>query len=181
MDRFKHEEVEKRGNPEESNVFGGLVIGGTGALHLKNLAKDPHLLDGRTTVYHGTSEAAAKKIREEGVKGKYTAVGSPEAKSITQILPKDVVEKSKGLSFMTKNDAMAAVYALQHNDGKREVVQPDPFEVVRRMRSKEGIVKARLPSGKYEKRDNPEFLNNKAEYLSKKKMELGGKISPFQE
>jgi len=170
----------KEKNKSSSDVGVGLAsVGGAGYGSKKLI--DKGYVDGRTTIYHGTSEDAARKIKKEGVKSKYTAVGSNEAGSITDRLhDKDVVKKSKGHTFFTKSRLGASEYAAQHGRHKSRSAMPTPERLVNMfdhfLGKKKGVVKARVPLYARKLIRNPEAYSSYEEW--KKHLGIGGFIIP---
>lgn len=163
---------EKRDDNKKGLAAAEIAGGGLAA----KILFDDGYIDGRTTLYHGTSEESAKKIKQEGLKAKYTGVGSPTSKSITDILPEDIVNKSKGHSFLDKKRFLAAHYAAQHRgDGKRstepsgEVIK-DWFKHF--VGTKKGVVKARVPLWDKKTIKNPETYGSYEEW--EKNLPFGG-------
>ncbi len=154
---------------EDKSTRNGVLEAGAGAYAGKKLF-DKGYIDGRTTLYHGTSESAADKIRQEGLKAKYTAKGSSEAKSITGTLPKDLVDKSKGHTFLTGKKLTAAEYAGQHRaEGGRVLMDKSsvPNMLDNYIGKKKGIVKARVPLYNRETIMNPEARGSFGEWKKK--------------
>ena len=142
---------------EENKQEKGLAAVGASAVGLKTL-HDKGFIDGRETIYHGTSEAAKKKIQTEGLMGKYTGSGSDEAKGITQILDAKTVGASKGKVFLDRSRGGAAGYASQHVNGDR-INDGSPKQIAQMFKSMvtgNGIVKARVPLHSKELLANPE-------------------------
>ena len=156
---------------EDNSTSNGVLEAGAGAYAGKKLL-DKGYIDGRTTLYHGTSEDAANKIRKVGLKAKYTAKGSSEAKQIMGLLPDDIRQKSKGHTFLTGNRLSAAEYSSQHRSGgSRELMHGKTFRNMRDHYTgvKKGIVKARVPLYMKKTIVNPEAIGSYGEYIAKNK------------
>lgn len=150
-----------KNNEEYGDKSKGAAEAAAGGLAGKSLF-DRGFIDGRSTLYHGTSEDAAKKIRSEGLKAKYTGKGSKEAKSVTDILDKEVLQKSKGHTFFDRSRLNASMYASQHRNGDR-VVQ-DAETLPRAMKNffgfNKGVVKSRVPLHEKKTIQNPETFGS---------------------
>jgi len=168
-----------RGEQKQKDIgLGSLAVIGSGYGAKKLL--DMGYIDGRTTLYHGTSEAAAKRIKEEGLKGKYTGVGSKEADAITKQLANDVLNQSKGKVFLDRSRWGAANYAIQHKGDRKRIV--DHFNIDWKglfehlTGVKKGIVKARVPLHMKTTIRNPEARSSYEEF--KKKLPIDAVLVP---
>ena len=155
---------------EDNSVRNGSLEAGAGAYAGKKLF-DGGYIDGRNTLYHGTSTSAADRIRKVGLQAKYTGKGSSEAKQILNVLPEDLIEKSKGHTFLTSKRATAAEYAAQHGKSGRSVA-PSLGLYNRFFKNyvgiDKGVVKSRVPLYNRKVISNPEGRGSFGEWQRKK-------------
>lgn len=102
----QHKVAEDNGlSDAQVGVGGGLALGGAAAL-----SKSKPLVSGRTSIYHGTTEALAEKVRQNGLLPSAAVAKGP---AITDILPDDIRAQAKNLAYLTHDNAEARRYAGQ--------------------------------------------------------------------
>lgn len=122
-------------------------------------------LDGKTTVYHGTSPENKINIQQNGLNGKYTGDKNSATEILRSVNP-DAYNASKDKVFTTNSRWMAAKYAASHHNGERITGLSDTSDILKTFPrtihsyvTGKGIVKMRLPKEFVSKSEvlNPEL------------------------
>lgn len=107
-------------------------------------------LDGRQTIYHGTSPENKKEILQNGLQGQYTGqVGSATGNVLNGTIQG---EDSKNKVFTTSSKWGAAKYAASHTKDGNRIIGASPIKdqlvvfprAVKAYVTNDGIIKARL-------------------------------------
>ena len=122
-------------------------------------------VDGKQTVYHGTSSDNKKNIQQNGLLKQHTG-GENSATSILNVIDPDAYNNSLNKTYTTKSRWEAAKYAGSHLNGERVTGLSDPLDqlkavpnIIKSYVTGDGIVKARIPKDFINKNEviNPEL------------------------
>lgn len=162
------------------------VAGVAGGAGLAASSPTRKYLTGREKYYHGTSPEIVERIKQEGIKPRKDIPKRYAARTATDVLDKDLVEKSKGLSFLHKNKDAARNYAEQkaeldhlrdsHRAGFQSPTNARDLVNAQMEARRSGVVDVDLPFWKYDRAVNPEAGASFQEYSDRKKRELVGRL-----
>ena len=122
-------------------------------------------VDGKQTVYHGTSVDNKKNIQKNGLLKQHTG-GENSATSILNAVDPTMHDNSLNKTYTTKSRWEAAKYAGTHLNGERITGLSDPIDqiktipnIIKSYITGDGIVKARIPKDFINKHEvlNPEL------------------------
>lgn len=165
MNKYLEKVAEQVDSERHTGLAAGLV--GGSSLYAKSRYDNGHL-DGKTTLYHGTSDGRAEQILKEGLIPKKKA-GPAGA------LHPALDEVEKGLSFTTPYKTYAQVYANMSHDidagALHGGVGRGELGSYFRLGNRRGkVLKARVPLSEYDIVTNPAFddtLTNRMEKVFK--------------
>ena len=154
-------------NDKKKAVALGATGTGVGATLIKK-TYDKGNLTGRETLFHGTSNARAKKIKETGLLSKFTG-GKRGNTEVLKKLNTDTYEKSLGKVYLTPKKSIGRMFAeTTERGGVTNIGSRDKMDILQRTYSplnNVGVVRVKAPTWKMNVVPNPEAMGSYENFL----------------